>query len=278
MRAPTVMIVIGQVLVDPWLSITRDGQFATWLGDPLPENVVVRHSFARPPGPVLSRLDRWHEWLRWNGRGRSIVPAIDASVGKCWLSSSQKVNTETFLRPDSVGWRQEMPDMYLLQRWKVLGSLRMAVTEEFDYVYFTTASSYLRPRLLVEFIQDLPATGAYAGTPMIDSLSGVRFASGASRVMSRDVVLQVLERRSNYLNDVMEDVGLGRLISELGFSLIQWPSLNVDSFRALSALTDTDIRSNFHFRMRSGTNQMRDDVPLMTALHERVLKLEGSRH
>ena len=271
------MIVIGQVLVDPWLSITRDGQFATWLGDPLPENVVVRHSFARPPGPVLGRLDRWHEWLRWNGRGRSIVPAVDAFVGKLWLDSSQKVNTATFLKPESIGWRQEMPDVYALQRWKVLGSLNMAVKEGFDYVYFTTASSYLRPGLLVDFIRDLPTTGVYAGTPMVDSLSGVRFASGASRVMSRDVVLQVLANKGNYVNDVMEDVGLGRLISELGVSLIEWPSVNVDSIETLSSLSDQGIRSNFHFRMRSGSNQARQDVPLMLALHERVRALEDSK-
>lgn len=277
MRAPTVMIVIGQVQVDPWLSITRDGQFATWLRDSLPENVVVRHSFARPPGPVLSRLDRWHEWLRWNGRGRSIVPAIDAFVAKRWLDSSQKVNPTTFLKPESIGWSQEMPDVYALQRWKVLGSLNMAMKEEFDYVYFTTASSYLRPGLLVDFVQDLPTTGVYAGTPMVDSVSAVTFASGASRVMSRDVVLQVIENKKNYVNDVMEDVGLGRLISELGVSLIEWPSVNVDSFEALASLSDHDIQSNFHFRMRSGTNQARQDIPLMLALHERVRALEDSR-
>jgi len=274
MTEPKVMIVIGQVLAEPWLSIARDGQFATWLHDPLPENVLVRHSFGRPPGAVLGRLDRWHEWLRWHGRGRSVVPMIDAFVGRRWLDSSQRVGTAAFLNRESVGWHQAMPDVYALQRWKVLGSLGMAMEEKFDYVYFTTASSYVRIAALVERVHDLPSVGVYAGTPMIDGVSGARFASGASRLMSRDVVEQVLLHRREYVNDVMEDVGLGRLIMGLGYELVPWPSLNVDSFDALENLSDAEIKENFHFRMRSGTRQARQDVPLMKALHQRVQGLE----
>ena len=274
MKPPTVMIVIGQVLAEPWLSITRDGQFATWLHDPVPESVVVRHSFGRPPGTVMSRLDRWHEWLRWHGRGRSIVPALDAWFGRRWLETSQKVDIAAFLKPESVGWRQEMPDVYALQRWKVLGSLNMAVQEEFDFVYFTTASSYVRISALTDYVGALPSTGVYAGTPMVDAVSGVGFASGASRLMSRDVVQEVLRHRRKYVNDVMEDVGLGRLITGLGYDLIPWLSVNVDSFATLESLSDAQIKENFHFRMRSGTKQARQDVPLMKALHERVRELE----
>ena len=274
MSESRLMIVIGQVLAEPWLSISRDGQFTTWIRDPLPTNVVLRHSFGRPPGPVLRQFDRWHEWLRWHGRGRTIVPSIDALIGRRWLDASPAVHPEWFLDERSIGWRQDIPDVYALQRWKILGSLDMAIQEDFDYVYFTTASSYVRPDRLVDMIRGLPSSGVYAGTPMVDAFSGVTFASGASRLMSRDVVRAVLENRRRYVNDAMEDAGLGRLVAELGVSLIEWPSVNVDSFRTLAGLSEEDIRDNFHFRMRSGPNRARLDVPLMRALHQRVHDLE----
>ena len=271
-----VMIVIGQVLVDPWITITREGQMGTWLTPQVSQEFTMRHSHGRRLGPVMRSLDTAHEWLRWHGRGRTLVPPFDAAVGRGWLNRVQAVEQTEFVDGQSTGWSQDIPDMYALQRWKVIGSLTMAMREEFDFVYFTTASSYVRPQRLLDYVSDLPLQGAYAGTPMTDGVSGVAFASGASRIMSRDVVADVLRHRGRYRNDVMEDVGLGRLIGELGYSLIPWPSLNVDSYAALETLTDEDIRANFHFRMTSGSRKARQDVPLMHALHRRVQDLEGT--
>ena len=270
------MIVIGQVLVDPWLSISRNGQLGTWLGSELPSGYCVRHSFARRPGPLMRTFDSTHEWLRWRGMGRSLVPRIDAAIGKRWLEHVQSLDATSFAGMGLDAWSQGMPDIYALQRWKVIGSLTMAMREDFDFVYFTTASSYVRPGRLAEFVAELPDAGVYAGTLVEDAISGVEFASGASRIMSRDVAAEVLREKRRYGNDVMEDVGLGRLVGELGYSLIPWPSVNVASTEELNALTDAEIVENFHFRMTSGTPKARQDVPLMHALHRRVLSLEGS--
>ncbi len=276
MRNPRTMIVIGQVLTEPWLSIAREGQLSTWLTKTLPHDVAVRHSFARKPKTLMRIFDSSHEWLRWHGRGRSLVPRIDSAIGRRWLEHVQRLDSTSFAGGDRDAWSQGMPDIYALQRWKVIGSLTMAMREDFDFVYFTTASSYVRPGRLAEFVAELPNTGVYAGTPVGDAMSGVEFASGANRIMSRDVVAEVLREKRRYRNDVMEDVGLGRLIGELGYPLIPWPSVNVASTERLDALTDTEIVENFHFRMTSGTRKARQDVPLMLALHRRVLSLEGS--
>lgn len=276
MGVPRVLVVIGQVLVDPWLTINRNGQMRTWLGDALPSGFSVRHSFARRPGPLMRIFDSSHEWLRWHGRGRSLVPRIDGAIGRRWLEHVQKLESVSFAGGGLDAWSQGMPDIYALQRWKVVGSLTMAMQEEFDFIYFTTASSYVRLARLAEFVAKLPDKGVYAGTAMEDSDSGVTFASGASRIMSRDVVTEVLREKRHYRNDVLEDVGLGRLIGDLGYPLIPWPSVNVPSMQELDALTDTEILDNFHFRMTSGTRKARHDVPLMHALHGRILSLEGS--
>jgi hypothetical protein len=272
---PRILIVIGQVLSDPWLSITINGQFPTWLKDAQATGIPVRHSHGRKPGAVTRAVDRGHEWIRWHGRGRSLLPRIDAAIGGPALMWIPTVQVETFLFPDTVGWQQDLVDMYALQRWKVVGSLTQAMKEDFDLIYFTTASSYVNVRVLVDALGELPRTGLYAGTVHQDAISGTHFASGASRVISRDVVAAVLNNRRGYRNDVMEDVGLGRLIADLGFPLTALPSINISSPEALASVTDEQIHSNFHFRMTSGHPGNRQDAPLMLALHERIKRVEA---
>ena len=269
-----VMIVIGQVLAEPWLRISLEGQFPTWI--PVAEGLglQIRHSHGRRPGRVLQSADRVHEWLRWHGAGRRVISRLDSWIGKKFLDDIPTASVTEFCGTGGVAWAQDLHDVYALQRWKILGSLTQALKEEFDFVYFTTASSYVRPDRLLQVIESLPRTGLYAGTPHVDAGTGIRFASGANRILSRDVVEMVVSNRLGYRNDVMEDVGLGDLIIRAGTSLVELPSINVGSFEVLRSLDDSEIERNFHFRMTSGTLSNRLDAQLMAALHERVNALD----
>lgn len=275
-RSP-VLVVIGQVLVEPWLGISRDGQFPTWLADARSMGVPVRHSHGRRSSAIVRSLDRGHEWLRWHGRGRTLVPRIDSWVGRPWLGRVPKVQVGEFLAPDAVAWQQSLMDVYALQRWKIMGSFTQALTEEFTHVYFTTASSYVRVNELLSVVAELPNAGVYAGTPFTDAISGTRFASGANRIFSRDVVEAVVKERKRYRNDVMEDAGLGRLILDMGIELTPLPSLNVSSVKEVGSLTKEDILSNFHFRTTSHVLSERQDAQVMRALHSRVVELESAQ-
>ena len=271
---PEILIVIGQVLVDPWLSIALQGQFPTWLKDAQDQGIPVRHSHGWRSNSVLRSLDRAHEWLRWNGRGRILIPRVDGWLGTPWLDRVPKVKVGFFTYPNTVAWQQRLVDVYALQRWKVMGSLTQALTEDFTHVYFTTASSYVRINKLSAVVASLPTTGVYAGTPFTDAISGTRFASGASRILSRDVVESVVARRRRYRNDVMEDAGLGRLIHEMGIDLAPLSSINVPSVESVGELSDEQILDTFHFRTTSQSPTERRDAQVMEALHERVVKLE----
>ena len=203
------------------------------------------------------------------------MPVLDEFFGRPFRGRVPSAEVVEFVEPGHVGWRQELPDLYLAQRWKVLGSLRMACREDFDFVYFTTASSYVRVSRLLEVCSELPTERLYAGTAMLDAISGVEFASGASRIMSRDVAMEVLERFRDYHNDVMEDVGLGRLINSMGVQATPLPSVNIDSIESLVQATDEELLTNFHFRMRSGSHTNRADAYLMNQLHRRFQALES---
>ena len=189
----SLLVVIGQVLVEPWLGITREGQSPTWLADARALGVPVRHSHGRQSNALVRSLDRSHEWVRWHGRGRTLVPRIDSWLGKRWLDRVPRIEVGEFFSPGAVAWRQSLVDVYALQRWKVMGSLTQALTEDFTHVYFTTASSYVRVNELQSVVAALPSAGLYGGTPFTDAISGVRFASGANRILSRDVVEAVVK-------------------------------------------------------------------------------------
>jgi hypothetical protein len=267
---PKALIVIGQVLADPWLSITREGQFPTWL--PIAEElgVPVRHSHGNQPSKLLQAMDHAHEKARWHPYGKKIVPLVDNAFTRPFRGHIQHVEKTDFLTAAGGGWHQNLPDVYVLQRWKILGSLQTSLTEEYDYVYFTTASSYVRVDELLRRIGMLPSSGVYAGTRMMNGYAGDEFASGASRILSRDVVEEVLRHSKLYANDVMEDVGLGRLLRDLDVDLIPLPSINITSMSDLQRLTDEQLREHFHFRLTSGTRENRQDVELMRALHARL--------
>jgi len=270
------MIVIGDVLHEPWRSISVDGQMRTWLVDAQDNpRIRVRHSHARRLGSIGRWFDRAHEQARWSTHGRRWIPLIDNIVGRPWRGWRPRVTVGTWAGSDQMSWAQSMPDMYALQRWKVVTSLTQALAEPgWDYVYFTTASSYVRVGALLERVDALPPSGVLAGTRMVEGTTLEVFASGANRIFSRDVAELVVRHRRAYSNDVMEDVGVSRLVAAHGVSVVSWPSVNLASRSDLEATPDQVLLHNHHFRLRSEEAGMRTDVALMHVLHDRLRNLE----
>ena len=274
------MIVIGDVLHEPWRSISLRGQIPTWLAEFDPDrpqrgDVVVRHSHASRLGAIGGRLDRWHEQARWSTHGRTRVPKVDDAVGSLFRGRLQRVEVTQWADTGQVAWHQHMPDAFALQRWKIMGSLTQALKEPWDIVYFTTASSYVRVDRLLDIAASLPRTGLYAGTRMVEGATQEVFASGASRLLSRDVAQYVVDHPGLYRNDVMEDAGLGRSIATTGVAVTPLPSLNIGSPAELDALGDDALLEQFHFRLKSESPAgQRDDVTLMHRLHARLAPLD----
>lgn len=246
------------------------GQARTWIPDALDLGIPVRLSHGKGLSKAGRRLDDIHERWRWHPRTQRIIPALDNAFGRPFRGHVQQVSTGRFPSTDLIAWQQRLPDYYALQRWKIIGSCVAALREEFAYVYFTTASSYVRPSRLLEVVQQLPEVGTYAGTQMIEGRTGEAFASGANRILSRDFVEYLVRERHAYPNDVMEDVGMGRMADRFGLSLTNLPSVNVASEVDLNALSNEEIRRHHHFRLKSLHNGERKDVFIMHQLHERI--------
>ena len=274
MSSDKLMVVVGAVRHEPWQSMILLGQANTWMPEALDSGIPVRLSH----GNGLSRVGRWlddfHERWRWHARTQRLVPVVDNALGRPFRQKIQQVTTGVFPGTNVVAWQQRIPDYYALQRWKIIGSCVAALKEEFDYLYFTTASSYVRPKALIKVVQGLPTSGVYAGTSMIEGRTGEAFVSGASRILSRDFVEFLVRNRRSYANDVMEDVGMGRMAREFGIGLQSLNSLNIASEAELDALSDEEISRHFHFRLKSVRDGKRDDIHIMRRLHDRVHALE----
>ncbi len=270
--SPRVMIFSGHALQAPWVDIAREGMFQTWLREPEPYGLQVRHMHGMTM-PVGTRwLDRWHEWARWQVRGKHIVPALDATLS--WpLRQALPGYCERprFLGTEHIAWHVHVPDSYFSLRWKMVAGYQALLNEcDFDLVYMATTSSYVHIPRLLELVQDFPTSGVYAGSTIYDVRSGTWFASGANRMMSRDVLELIVANRDRYTSRHPEDLDLGRMLAGLGVQVRELPTMNIASLEALDALSDEDLQASHHFRLTSGSRRNRGDVPLMHALHARL--------
>jgi hypothetical protein len=164
-------------------------------------------------------------------------------------------------------------DIYSTMKWKDLAILEYFYKHSSsNYLFMTTTSSYVRPAKLIEKLTELPKNELYAGAV---AYSGADFAAGNNRLLSRDVVKRILEMRRWLDCGVIEDVALGNLCRILGFSLIELPKINISSLEELNQISDIDLESNFHFRLKSGTIGKRNDTQLMIELHKRFEVIDG---
>jgi hypothetical protein len=259
---------------EPWLDIFRNGQEATWLSGDWPPEVEVVHFHANPVGKFLRGLDDLHEGIRWSGVKRAaLLRFVDRIFSKPFLNYVPKATGSQLLSPKSQGKsiHFHFPDTYVTYRWKELALFAYFLEQnEFDYLFITSAASYVRLNALVKFVNNLSRSGIYSGAHPYPEAN---FVSGACRILSKDVVAAVYRERMKFDPAVIEDLALGDLIRSLGYEPIYITANNISSLATLNEWTDKDLLSRFHFRLKSGSLEDRNDVRIMKALHERLKRL-----
>jgi hypothetical protein len=159
-----------------------------------------------------------------------------------------------------------VPDLYSLIGAKTLDVFDTSILEfEFDYIFRTNVSSYLDLKGLQRFLEDKPRSGFYAG--VVGNHQGINFASGCGYFISRDLVIKVLRNRDLWDHNLIDDVSLGKLLTEELYVDIQQvrridlnsTDMNFDKIRD-SRLT------TFHYRCKSV--DPRTTIQIMKTLHE----------
>jgi hypothetical protein len=183
----SLLIAVVHSIQEPWLSITKEGQFRTWLSKNY-ENVSIVHFYAKPANPITRVSDNLNEKLRWRS-GRRIGQIRNAFglatlLFLCrWIPRISSPKENPFGQKSEV-FRVHCLDMYLTSRWKRLAVINYFINHhDADYLLLTTSSSYLQPQLLLDRLSKLDDEILYAGPIIGDKQDS--FVSGAQTVLNR---------------------------------------------------------------------------------------------
>ncbi len=274
---PKILCAISHGIYEPWISILKNGQSATWLAEDFPENFRVLHFHASPVRGFWVVLDRFHEYLRW----RSIWTArmlriLDNLFSIPFMNYIPKIVSSKLLDEKAPALHVLFPDTYVTYRWKFLSLLKYFVEQtEDDYLFVTTTASYVQPKMLLKHVENVPKKGVYAGA---EPYPQANFISGSNRILSRDIAIQILANRTKWKTGTIEDVALADLVKSLGNRLDTFPILNISSLDELNRISDFQLLNSYHFRLKSGTLNNRNDVEIMTQLHSLIKNRKGSSH
>jgi hypothetical protein len=267
--SPKILVIVGHALYEPWKSILIDGQLETWAKDPSED---VKHSYANVVRKSIKNFDSKLWNLKWDQRFGAFLVILEVIFK--WPMRLRQGN----LRESKVAGTNypsiviDIPDLDLLMNFKSFGVITGTLKFDYDYLVTVTTSSYLNLMLLRKEITLLPSKNVIAGR--IIEQNKIKFASGCFRVFSRDVVEEILSQKKLYSKWRAEDLAYGYLVklAKLNAQFIDLKSIDLDTAQKVNELSEQEIQTIVHFRLKSGPNSNRADVEIMRSLHERILK------
>lgn len=272
-NSPKILVAVSHGYYAPWIDIATQGQNETWLIDELPPNIEVLHYHGSPLGKFGLLLDRVHERIRWSNRiGLFLLRLFDSIFTFPFLAFTPSASTSRLLHLRHKTIHVRWPDSYLTFRWKARGMFRYALNNfDFDFLFMTTSSSYIRLDGLTKLLSKQNPIEFFGGA---SAYEGANFAAGSNRVLSRDLVISLLDRSLDYLPFPIEDLSLSKSVLRKGVRLVRLPHLDINSLENLSQVPDAELLNHYHFRLKSGSLENRNDVEIMKELHRRLTRID----
>ncbi len=128
---------------------------------------------------------------------------------------------------------------------------------DFDYIFRTNSSSYVDIEKLLTFIKDRPSEKFYSG--VIGKHNNILFASGSGYFISRDLVDLVVRERNKWDHKLIDDVSLGKLMSENGIKIYKGKRCDMINYTH-------NMNNHYHYRVKTENNRS-NDIKLMFILH-----------
>jgi hypothetical protein len=265
----TGLCIIGLGIYEPWIDILENGQELTWLSDPRPDSIEVLHAHGKQLGRFGQSVDKLHEKFRWKtGLTNDILRLFDNFLLFPFIFHVPSWRFVSGLQVNDPVIVVNTPDALLTLRWKELGFFDFFLKNSTaDFLVTTTNSSYLSFVNLQNLLNSLPDKLLYYGPKPYE---GAEFVSGSFRVFSRDVVELIVSKRIFWEGAVIEDVSLGKLLKRNGIHPIFRSICNFESVETIIDASCIDLKSQVHFRLKSGNYENRQDVKLMKLLHSRI--------
>ena len=264
-----ILVLVGHALYEPWKTILVNGQLETWANQ---EELQIKHCHALSVSPHLRKIDAWLWDLKWNQTFGKIVIGFEMIIKAPLRIFEGRLKETKLLNSNHDALVLRIPDLDFLMNYKSFAILTGSLKFDYDFVVLTTSSSYINLNLLNKEVSKLPKKNLIAGRIM--EQNEIKFASGSFKVFSRDVVETILSRRHAYSKWRPDDLAYGFLLKEeeSGINYISLPSVDLDSVDKINSLSENQLNSTIHFRLKSGTHKSRNDVELMRLIHRRLEK------
>jgi hypothetical protein len=265
------MCAVAHGIYEPWLNIVREGQDQTWLAKPFPENFSVVHFHGTPMPRLVQSIDFKHHLQHWTTGWRLRVQRLSSSLASAYFMNKVPRTTDSnLLNLRHPVFHVHEPDLYFTSRWKALGIIKFLLKHyDFDYLFMTTSSSYIHPKSLTKLLKNSQRKNFYAG---LEPSPNGKFASGANRILSRDIAELLIKSPAIYGAVDVEDAALGKGLANLGIKFVPFPSISISSVKELELYGNAKLSENYHFRCKSGDFQNRNDVEIMKALDKRLFQ------
>ena len=261
MNEPRILVLVLAIDKDPWKKIEIEGQISTWR-NLCPDNVkILRYIGAKPQGSawyLMNKLWLFNQKVNGISRGRISLFSINLVLKKRKFQKSkvdiEKNEISTFV-----------PDLYSLIGAKTLEAFKISLEKfDFDFIFRTNASSYLDLRGLKGYLEDKPKNNFYAG--VIGNHQSINFASGCGYFISRDLVDKVLINRDLWDHNHIDDVSLGKLLTEeLQADIQEVKRIDIDSSDFDLSLVKSNPLKVFHYRCKAADPNT--TIRIMKALH-----------
>ena len=259
---PKILVLVLAIDKDPWKRIEIEGQVLTWR-DSSSKNVrILRYIGTNPKNSFWKLLNKlWivNQKISGISRGRISIFSLNLVLKKRKLFKA-KVDLSSNEICTNV------PDLYSLIGAKTLDAFDASILEfDFDYIFRTNVSSYLDIEGLLRFVSSKPRNNFYAGA--IGNYQGIDFASGCGYFISRDLVSKVLSNRDLWDHNLIDDVSLGKLLTEeLEVNIQEVKRIDLNPAEMdLEQIRDNPL-SVFHYRCKAPNPDV--TIQIMKTLHK----------
>ena len=103
---------------------------------------------------------------------------------------------------------------------------------EYDLVFRTSASSYVDIQNLISYVKRNFQKNFYAGVKTTANYfkNDITFAAGSGYFLDKNLIKLILKNRNQWDHRLIDDVALGKLMSDLNISLIHFDRNSINSF------------------------------------------------
>jgi hypothetical protein len=261
----SVVIAISHAEVHPWIEI-KETQEKTWIKNS-PNNVNVIFYLSKPAPFVIKHIDFLIEKYRFSTKYGKIVTFINKTSAKF---ISHKIPKYVF---------NENTNSLVVDSWstyQLFGRRNLALFDWFlrttnaDYLYQTNVSSYISVNKFIEMLNEFDKKDLiYAGSIINPDRSPFPIVSGSGKLLSRNLVVEIMKNPKLLKFDNLEDVGLAESVSKIGVEAFALPRLDLPNLNKLRSCSKSELASHFQFRCKSDSIP-RIDVQIMEELHTRL--------